>query len=68
LAVNKHQADRKLREQREWLHVTLSSIGDAVIATDEQEKVTSINPVAGSKAPAQRSCISALVVKANSLF
>jgi len=48
LAVNKYQADRKLREQREWLHVTLSSIGDAVIATDEQEKVTFINPVAES--------------------
>ncbi len=33
-ALYKHQAERKLREQREWLRVTLNSIGDAVIATD----------------------------------
>lgn len=32
--------------QREWLKVTLRSIGDAVIATDEQARVTFLNGVA----------------------
>ena len=35
-----------LREQREWLSVTLSSIGDAVIATDTEGRITFLNPVA----------------------
>src|ERR1051325_3294819 len=34
------------RSQREQLHVTLNSIGDAVIATDTEGKVTFLNPVA----------------------
>jgi len=37
---------RQLEEQREWLRVTLASIGDAVIATDAKGCVTFINPVA----------------------
>jgi PAS domain S-box-containing protein len=36
-----------LREQREWLRVTLASIGDAVIATDTEGRVTFLNRVAG---------------------
>ncbi|MHA0112048.1 PAS domain-containing protein, partial [Klebsiella pneumoniae] len=32
--------------QRQQLHVTLSSIGDAVIVTDENGAVTFLNPVA----------------------
>jgi PAS domain S-box-containing protein len=35
-------------EQREWLRVTLSSIGDAVITTDTNGCVTFLNPVAES--------------------
>ena len=35
-------------EQREWLRVTLSSIGDAVITTDPKGCVTFLNPVAQS--------------------
>jgi PAS domain S-box-containing protein len=37
---------RVLNEQREWFRVTLQSIGDAVIATDAQGRVTFMNPVA----------------------
>ena len=46
IALYKHRADQKVREQREWLEVTLRSIGDAVITTDAAGKVTSLNPVA----------------------
>ncbi len=48
LALYKHQADRQIREQREWLRVTLSSIGDAVIATDGDERISFLNPAAES--------------------
>jgi PAS domain S-box-containing protein len=40
------QAKEALRKQSEWLRVTLSSIGDAVIATDAEGKITFINRVA----------------------
>jgi PAS domain S-box-containing protein len=36
----------ELREREEWFRVTLTSIGDAVIATDEKGRVTFLNPVA----------------------
>ena len=36
----------ELTQQREWFHVTLSSIGDAVITTDTEAKVTFLNPIA----------------------
>src|SRR5215813_865884 len=44
----RNRAEEALRQQREWLHVTLSSIGDAVIATDTNGAVTFLNPVAES--------------------
>ncbi|MFL5245838.1 MAG: PAS domain S-box protein [Gemmataceae bacterium] len=39
-------AEREERRQREQLRVTLHSIGDAVIATDTEARVTLLNPVA----------------------
>jgi len=42
------QREASLHEQRERLHITLSSIGDAVIATDSQGRVTFLNPVAAA--------------------
>lgn len=38
----------ELRQREEWLRVTLSSIGDAVITTDTTECVTFLNPAAES--------------------
>jgi len=40
----KHAAEIKRRE--EWFRVTLTSIGDGVIATDDRGKVTFMNPIA----------------------
>ena len=39
---------RDLHERRDWLHVTLSCIGDAVITTDGEGRVSFLNPVAES--------------------
>jgi PAS domain S-box-containing protein len=36
----------ELQQQREWFEVTLSSIGDAVITTDVEGRVTFLNPAA----------------------
>jgi len=46
LALYKHQTERELHRQREWLRVTLTSIGEAVIATDAGGNVTFVNPKA----------------------
>ena len=51
LLAAKETLERKteeLQQQREWFEVTLSSIGDAVITTDVEGKVTYLNPVAES--------------------
>ncbi len=48
LALYRHGAEKEIREQREWFRVTLTSIGDAVIAVDTEEKVNFLNPVAES--------------------
>jgi len=44
--VGRKRAEEDLRRQREWLHVTLGSIGDAVIASDTDGRITFLNPVA----------------------
>ena len=42
----RRRAEEALRKQSDWLRVTLSSIGDAVISTDVEGHVTFMNPVA----------------------
>src|SRR6516164_1142677 len=44
--TERKRADESLRQQREWLRVTLDSIGDAVITTDTGGRVSYLNPVA----------------------
>jgi PAS domain S-box-containing protein len=46
MALYKHAAEQKLRASERRFAATLSSIGDAVIATDAQGRVTFMNPVA----------------------
>ncbi|RKE35752.1 PAS domain S-box-containing protein [Paraburkholderia sp. BL23I1N1] len=46
MALYKHGAERRLRESEQRYAVTLSSIGDAVIATDRDSRINFINPVA----------------------
>jgi PAS domain S-box-containing protein len=46
MALYKHKMERRLKESEEWLTTTLKSIGDAVIATDKNERVAFMNPVA----------------------
>lgn len=48
VAVYKQRADRQVKESQQWLETTLNSIGDGVIATDMDGRVTFINPVAES--------------------
>jgi PAS domain S-box-containing protein len=45
-ARERAQAEEQAGEQREWLHVTLSSIGDGVVATDARGRVRFLNPAA----------------------
>lgn len=44
--TERRRNEERLREQREWLRVTLASIGDAVIASDTEGRVTFLNSVA----------------------
>ena len=46
VALYRHRTEAKLRKLERWMSATISSIGDAVIATDLQGKVTLINPAA----------------------
>ncbi len=46
MALYKHDMERKLRLSERWLSTTLRSIGDAVIATDDQGDVRFLNTVA----------------------
>ena len=48
MALYKHKMEQKLRQSEQWLATTLRSIGDAVIATDQDGYIRFINPVAQS--------------------
>jgi len=42
----RRRAEAKIRETSEWLSTTMHSIGDAVIATNAEGRITLMNPVA----------------------
>jgi PAS domain S-box-containing protein len=48
VTAERQRATAAAHEQRERLHVTLASIGDAVLVTDSQGRVTFLNPVAAA--------------------
>src|SRR5262245_40283428 len=48
ILLARRRAEEDLRKQSEWLVVTLSSIGDAVISTDAEGRVMFMNAVAES--------------------
>lgn len=45
----RRRAEYEFKTQKQWLEVTLTSIGDAVITTDANRSVTFLNPVAETK-------------------
>ena len=46
ILLARQRAEEALAQQSEWLRITLSSIGDAVISTDAVGRVTFLNGVA----------------------
>lgn len=46
ITLSRHEMERKLKENEQWLATVLKSIGDAVITTDSDGKVTFMNTVA----------------------
>ena len=44
--TDRKRTEEELRRSREWLRVTLASIGDAVLTTDTTGTITFLNPVA----------------------
>jgi PAS domain S-box-containing protein len=46
IALHKHEIEAKLGERELWLATTLSSIADGVVATDPENRVKFLNPVA----------------------
>jgi PAS domain S-box-containing protein len=48
ILLARRRAEEALRRQSEWLRVTLASIGDGVISTDTEGRVTFMNSVAAA--------------------
>jgi PAS domain S-box-containing protein len=46
LALHNHGVENRLRKTERWLATTLKSIGEAIIASDENGRVAFMNPVA----------------------
>jgi len=46
MALYRHQTETKLRKMERWLAATLNSVGDAVLASDIEGRVTYLNPSA----------------------
>ena len=46
IALYRHEMERRVKESEQWFSTILRSVGDAVIATDENERVQFINSVA----------------------
>lgn len=46
MALERHAQEHRLRASEQWFATTLSSIGDAVVVTDVDGRVTYLNPVA----------------------
>ncbi|WP_045056077.1 EAL domain-containing protein [Aliterella atlantica] len=46
IALHRNKLERKLKEREQWLETILTSLGDAVIATDNKSCITLLNPVA----------------------
>src|SRR5207244_4873388 len=46
IALHKYELERRLKESEQKYATTLTSIGDAVIATDAEGRITFMNPVA----------------------
>ena len=45
-ALYKHRMERRQQEREQWFVATLKSIGDAVVATDDENRITYMNPLA----------------------
>lgn len=45
-ALHRHQLETKLKQREQWLNTILTSIGDAVLATDDKSCITLLNPAA----------------------
>jgi len=45
VALYKHSIEKKIKENERWLFTTLQSIGDAVITTDVNRKITFVNRI-----------------------
>ncbi len=46
IALRRHQLEKTVHADRQWLTTTLSSIGEATIATDQKGMITFMNPLA----------------------